>query len=126
MRSLILIAAAAIALGSCAQQQPPPGAAVASALAGRVPGPPQECISEFGSDHPYVLDAQTIAYGYGRTIYVNRLAGPCPAVDPTNVLIIESHGGMFCRGDRIRGAEPGAIIPGPSCNLNNWVPYRTR
>jgi len=127
MRSLILVpAAAAIALGSCAQQPQPPGAALAATLAGRVAGPPQECVSEFGSDHAYVVDPQTIAYGYGKTIYINRLAAPCPAVDPTNVLITESHGGEFCRGDHIRGAEPGAIIPGPVCNLNNWVPYTSR
>lgn len=127
MRSLVLFPAiVAIALASCAQQPQPPGAAVAQALAGRVAGPAQECISEFGQDHPYVIDPQTIAYGYGRTIYINRLAGPCPSVDPMNVLITETHGGMFCRGDHIRGAEPGTIIPGPVCILNQWVPYTTR
>lgn len=126
MRSLILVPAlAATALGSCAQQPAPPGSALAQTLAGRVAGPPQECISEFGQDHPYVIDPQTIAYGYGRTIYINRLAGPCPAVDPVNTLITETHGGMYCRGDPIRGKEPGAIIPGPVCILQNWVPYRT-
>ena len=124
MRFLILVpAVASIALGSCMQPPAPPGAAVAQALAGRVAGAPQECISEFGQDHPYVIDPQTIAYGYGRTIYVNHLAGPCPSVDPMNVLITESHGGMFCRGDHIRGAAPGDIIPGPVCILNPWVPY---
>jgi hypothetical protein len=24
----------------------------------------------------------------------------------------------------VRGLEPGGIIPGPSCNLQDWVPYR--
>lgn len=125
MRSLILIpAVTAITLGSCAQPPAPPGAFLAQALAGRVPGPPQECISGFGQDHPYVIDPQTIAYGSGRTIYINRLAAPCPGVDQVNTLITETYGGMYCRGDHVRGKEPGAIIPGPVCILNNWVPYR--
>ena len=40
-------------------------------------------------------------------------------------LIVEGGtGGQYCRGDRVRGLEPGAIIPGPTCNLGDWVPYR--
>jgi hypothetical protein len=127
MRSLIAIApVAAFALGSCTQPPAPPGAAFAQTVAGRIAGPPQSCVSHFGSDHPYVIDPQTLAYGYGRTIYVNRLGAPCPGVDQSNILITESYGGMYCRGDRIRGSEPGAIIPGPVCILHDWVPYRTR
>lgn len=125
MRFLALVpAVAAVALGSCAQQPAPPGAALAQTLAGRVAGPPQECVSQFGQDHAYAIDAQTIAYGSGRTIYINRLAAPCPAVDPVNTLITETYGGEYCRGDHVRGNEPGSIIPGPVCNLNYWVPYR--
>ena len=127
MRSLIGIApVVALALASCTQPPAPPGAAFAQAVAGRVAGPPRSCISPFGSDHVYVIDPQTIAYGYGKTLYVNRLGAPCPGVDQTNILITETYGGMHCRGDRIRGAEPGAIIPGPVCILNDWVPYTKR
>lgn len=128
MRSLgLTLPLFAMALASCAQPPQPAGAEVAQALAGRVvAGPPQTCVSQFGSDHMYALDPQTVAYGYGKTIYVNRLAAPCPAVHQLNTLISESYGGMHCRGDRIRGAEPGAIIPGPVCILQNWVPYRSR
>jgi hypothetical protein len=24
----------------------------------------------------------------------------------------------------VRGLEPGAVIPGPTCILGDWVPYR--
>lgn len=127
MRPLSLVpAAAAVALASCAQPPAPPGAAVAQALAGRVAGRAQTCVAEFGSDHPYVIDPQTIAYGYGKTIYINHLAAPCPDIDRMNILITEVHGGSYCRGDHIRGVEPGGIIPGPVCILGDWVPYRTR
>ena len=128
MRSLVRLAPiAALAVASCTQPPEPPGAAVAQALAGRVPiGPPRTCVSQFGDDHMQVIDAQTIGYEQGRTLYVNRLAAPCPGVHQLNTLITESHGGMHCRGDHIRGIEPGAIIAGPVCILNDWVPYARR
>jgi hypothetical protein len=127
MRSLIFVApVAAFALASCTQPPAPPRAAFAQVIAGRIAGPPQSCISQFGSDHLYAIDPQTLAYGYGRTIYVNHLGAPCPGVEQSNILITESYGGMHCRGDRIRGSEPGAIIAGPVCILHDWVPYRTR
>lgn len=124
MRALMLIAAAATA-ASCSRPVAPPDSSVAPTLAGRVPGPPQTCVSTNPAENLHVLDPQTVAYGYGRTIYVNRLVAACPALSQFNTIIAEGGtGGQYCRGDRVRGLEPGAIIPGPSCNLGDWVPYR--
>ena len=124
MRALMLIAAAAL-VASCSSPVVPPGAGFAEAVAGRVAGPPQMCISNNPAENLHVLDPQTVAYGYGRTIYINRLAAPCPALSQFNTVIAEaSTGNEYCRGDRVRGLEPGAIIAGPSCNLGDWVPYR--
>ena len=124
MRALMLIAAAAL-VASCSSPVTPPGAGFAEAIAGRVAGPPKTCISNNPAENLHVLDPQTVAYGYGRTIYINRLAAPCPALSQFNTIIAEaSTGNEYCRGDRVRGLEPGAIIAGPSCNLGDWVPYR--
>ena len=124
MRALMLIPLAAIA-ASCSRPVTPPRAGFADATAGMVSGPPQTCVSTNPAENLHVLDSQTLAYGYGRTIYVNRLAGPCPALSEFNTLIVEAGvGGQYCRGDRVRGREPGAIIAGPSCNLGDWIPYR--
>ncbi len=59
-------------------------------------------------------------------MWVNRLDQACSAISPHNGLIVDIHSGQYCQGDRIRGFEPGAIIPGPSCALRDWVPYRRR
>ena len=127
MRIVTLVpAVAAIALGSCAQPPAPPGAALAQTLAGRVPGKPQTCISPFGQQGPYIIDRQSIGYGYGKTVYVNRLRAPCPGMDQMNILITETHGGMYCSGDHVRAAEPGAIIPGPVCLLGDWTPFTSQ
>jgi hypothetical protein len=124
MRALMLIAAAAI-VASCSRPVSPPGADFAQATAGRVAGPPQSCVSTNPAENLHVIDQQTVAYGYGRTVFINRLPGPCPALSQFNTLIVEGGvGGQYCRGDRVRGREPGALIAGPSCNLGDWVPYR--
>jgi len=122
MRSLILIVAA-LAISSCTPTQPP-GVAFAQELAGYVAGPPKTCVSTFPDQNLRAIDSRTIAYGYGRTISVNRLGGECPGLGPFNTIIADAHGGQFCRGDRVRGLESGASIPGPWCNLGDWVPYR--
>ena len=122
-----LIPFAALALASCVPQTPePPNAAFARELAGHVAGPQQTCVSTSPDQNLHVVDSRTVAYGCGRTIYVNQLPAACPALSQFNTLIVESLGGQYCRGDRVRGLEPGRIIPGPSCNLGDWVPYPRR
>ena len=122
-RSLAFIIAG-VAAGSCAPAPMQTGNGLARELAGYTPGPAQTCVGTWQNQNLRVIDASTLAYGYGRTIYVNRLAAPCPALEPTNTLIVDAQAGQYCRGDRVRGLEPGGIIPGPSCALSDWVPYR--
>lgn len=95
-------------------------------LAGRVAGQPQSCISTFSNQGFQVIDGATIAYDLGRVYWVNRLQQACPSLSPHNLVIVERSGTQLCRGDRIRSQEPGSSIPGPSCSLNDWVPYRQR
>ncbi len=124
MRPLALIAV--IVLGGFANPVPGPSAAFLKETAGRTAGPPLSCVSTFGSQNLRVLDPMTLAYGTGATIYINHLPGPCPALSQFNTIIVEPQGSQYCRGDHVSGLEPGAIIPGPKCNLGDWVPYRRR
>jgi hypothetical protein len=126
MRRFIPIAL--VVLASCTRPSMPPAQEFAAReLAGRVPGPPQTCVSTFPNQNLRVIDATTLAYGYARTIYVNRLAGPCPALSAFNTVQVEAQvGSEYCRGDHVRGIEPGAVIGGPWCNLGDWTPYRMR
>ena len=127
MRSMILISAAALTVASCAAPPPTPNdtAAFAREIAGRVAGRSQSCIPTMQSTNLRVIDGQTLAYDQGATVWVNRLPARCPAIEPLNTVIVEPQlGSQYCRGDHIRGLEPGAIIPGPTCFLGDWVPYR--
>ena len=124
-RSLLLV----FALAGCARSDiGSAGAeeAFARELAGRVAGETQSCVSSSPQVNLRVIDRRTIAYDRGRTLWVNRLQADCPALDPLNSLIVEGSSGQYCRGDRIRGLEPGAVIPGPICILRDWTPYRRR
>jgi|1186.fasta_scaffold71628_2 hypothetical protein len=127
MRSVIFISAAALTVASCTEQPgtPSDSTAFARELAGLTAGPPQTCIPSWPSTNIRVIDRQTLAYDQGKTTWVNRLKAPCPAVEPLNTIIVEPKlGTQYCRGDHIRGREPGAIIAGPTCFLSDWVPYR--
>lgn len=126
MRSLVLVSLALLTAAGCTRPAEPPGAALARELAGHVAGAPQSCVSTFPNQNLRVIDPSTLAYGYGPTVYVNRLAGPCPGLEQLNTVIVRSYGSEYCRGDRVQGLEPGSIIPGPQCILGEWTPYKTR
>ena len=127
MRSVTpLLIACALLAGGCTRPAEPEGAGFARELEGKVAGKPQSCISSFPAQNLRIVDSSTVAYGYGRTIYVNRLGGPCPALSQHNTIIVDAaDGSQYCRGNRIRGLETGAVIPGPWCTLSDWVPYQT-
>jgi len=116
----LLLASACAAAGA----RPGREADLSLELAGRTAGPPQDCVSASPGDSLAPRDRQTLVYRRGRTIWVNRLADSCPGLDPTSRLIVEVHGSQYCRGDRIRAVEPGLTIPGPTCPLGRFTPYR--
>ncbi|HEY8622935.1 MAG TPA: hypothetical protein VIM74_03645 [Casimicrobiaceae bacterium] len=123
MRSQILIVAA-LAISSCAPSVQPQAANLAVELAGRTAGPPQDCISTRVDQNMRPLDSRTIAYGMGRTVYINHLPGECYGLSPFNTVVAYPlSGSQYCRGDRIRAVQPGENIPGAYCNLGSWVPY---
>lgn len=93
-------------------------------LAGRVAGPAENCVPARPEQALEIVDRRTITYRRGDTVWVNRLAADCPGLRPLNTLIVEVHGGQYCRGDHVRALEPGANIPGPVCLLGDFVPYR--
>ena len=72
------------------------------------------------------IDASTLAYGWGSTIYINHLAAKCAGLSDLSTIIVETSSGHYCRGDRLHVLQQGAIIPGPTCSLGDWVPYRSR
>jgi len=127
MRALMIlpVAAAALALACTRPAVPQDDASFAREVAGRVAGAPANCIDSHQSSNLRVVDSRTLAYDDGRTLWITRLAAACPGIEAFSTVIVEPQlGGQYCRGDHIRGLEQGAIIPGPTCFIADWAPYR--
>lgn len=110
--------------GSCA---PAPAQSVAPAaipeLAGLTAGAAQRCVPTQQIGAMRIAGPGVILYGSGRTIWLNRLASPCPGMSRMNSLIVEPFGSQYCRGDRVRTLDPVSRIPSPVCQLGDFVPY---
>ena len=121
MRKLFLVAAIVTA-GACSRPIMTDGPI--QQTTGRIAAPAQTCIPYETTQSLRVLDPRTLAYGWGRTIYINHLDAACPGLRPTSTLVVEPNGSQYCRGDRVRTLEAGTAVPGPTCLLGAWVPYR--
>ena len=124
MRKRLVVAA--VLTGSCAPAPAPPIAPSPIAeLAGRTAGAPERCVT---TDRSRALrsagDGRTLLYGSGSTIWVNRLPAQCGPFDRKYVLVVEVFGNRYCRDDRVRSLDPLSGVQGPSCLLEDFVPYR--
>ncbi len=114
----------AVLAGSCAvppaERFVPP-----SELAGRTAGAPQQCVSLRATESLRVseTDRHTLIYGSGGTLWASQL-GQC-GFGSDDVLVTEpTTGSYYCRGDLVRSLDRSSHIPGPSCVLGDFVPYR--
>jgi len=121
---LLLIALAGCAGGTNAREEREQ-AGLAQDLATRTAGAPQSCAPiSAQSQNVRAIDRRTLVFEQGSTIWVNRLPADCPGLDNDSILIFETFGGSYCRGDRLRAQERGTRIPGPWCPLGEWTAYR--
>jgi hypothetical protein len=99
---------------------------LAKELAGKVAGEPQNCISAVGQNSLIRISDDMLLYRQsGRLVYQNRLRSACPGLArDSDVIVTETFGGQFCRGDIVRLVDRASGIPGPVCSLGEFVPYR--
>lgn len=119
----LLLTLALIPLAGCVTDRMTPEEELADVIGNRVAQAPVDCVSTSILDQPRIIDNQTIVYRRTGTIYVNRLRAECPGLDPYTTLITEVHGGQLCRLDLVSTLDPGSTIPGPKCQLGQFVPY---
>jgi hypothetical protein len=99
---------------------------LAKELAGKVASEPQNCISAVAQNNLIRISDDMLLYRQsGRLVYQNRLRSACPGLArDSDVIVTETFGGQFCRGDIVRLVDRTSGIPGPVCSLGEFVPYR--
>jgi len=128
---LVLTAGIVALLAACstapAEQARSPRASkeLADALAGRVAGPPQRCISNFPHVEVQVIDDWTILYREGSTVYVQNPQGGCPGIESGSRTLVARQVGtsQMCQGDINQAVDLRSGIGGTPCVFGPFVPY---
>jgi hypothetical protein len=127
----VLTATAAALLAACstapAEQSRSPAAAreLADALAGRVAGPPQRCITSYRTTKVKAIDDFTILYDQGSTVYVQNPRGGCPGVGSGRDILVTRQIGtsQICDGEIARTVDLTSRVERGGCVFGPFVPY---
>ncbi len=95
-------------------------------LAGKVPGTPVNCISDFNATNTIRISDDVLLYRVSRNlVYKNNLRSSCPGLArDSDIIVSEQFGSQKCRGDIVKLVDRTSGIPGPVCSLGEFVPYR--
>jgi hypothetical protein len=96
-------------------------------LTGKVAGEATSCISHSPQANVIRVSDELLLYRVsGRLVYQNRLRSPCPGLArDDDVMVSRQWGSQQCRGDTFQLVDRVGGIPGPTCVLGDFVPYRT-
>lgn len=131
MRSLLLIASAALAGCSTAPNQVAGNARseakLQQHLAGKVTGKAQDCLPTFRTHDMVRIDEDTVLFRDGSNrIYRTEMSGSCNGLGSQNyTLVTNSFGssGRLCRGDIVRTVDLSSGMAVGSCAIGEFVPY---
>ncbi len=130
-----MLAAAALAAGCAHQTRPASGVppqsvagdpALTKALAGRVAGAPQECVTLPTLANHKVYGTSAIAFEgvADDVVYVTRTQGPCAALLAGRAITIRGNLTRLCRGDTVISIDPDTGVEYGGCIVGPFVPYR--
>jgi hypothetical protein len=96
-------------------------------ISGKVAGEPVQCISHSPQANIIRVSDDMLLYRVsGRLVYQNRLRSACPGLArDDDVIVSRQFGSQQCRGDHFQLVDRVGGIPGPTCVLGDFVPYRT-
>lgn len=93
-------------------------------LAGRIAGPPSDCISLQVNEGPAIAGDRVLLYREsGRRIWRTEPVGNCTPFREPATIVTDVFSGQLCRNDRFRVLRAGEIIAGPVCRYGPFVPY---
>jgi hypothetical protein len=114
-----------VSVASCASIPPPsgPDPKLAKAIEGRVAGKPQSCIDLTDANGAEAFDGGILYNGSRRTVYVNNVP-ECRSFGSNDLMINRVYSSQLCRGDIVTFADRNSGIPGRSCILGDFTPYK--
>ncbi|MFC4293327.1 hypothetical protein ACFOWX_12960 [Sphingorhabdus arenilitoris] len=126
---------AAVALASCSaanvDSTPAPLTVKQSerldkALAGKVAGKPQTCLTDGARLNMERISDDILLYRAGRgLVYKTQLDYACRGLgDEDDIMVIRTFAGNYCKGDTFQMVDRFSNIPGPICRFGAFVPYR--
>lgn len=107
---------------SCAQSAPPGVPSPIAELAGRTAGVPETCVRIEPNAAMRITESHNLIYREGSTVWLNT--NSCPAVSFNDLLVLHPTTSQHCRGDIVQTIDRTSGIPGPSCVMGDFVPYR--
>jgi len=118
------LATSSTAIGH-AEQRPPASTKLAKALAGRTAGPAVRCVPNFRNNDMKVIDDQTILFGQGKTVYLQKPAGGCPSLRLGGYSLVSRQFGSnrACQGDINEVVDVRSGVTVGSCVFAPFVPY---
>jgi hypothetical protein len=99
-------------------------AALEKAIAGKVAGKPQSCISLSRARSSQILGESAIIYRVSSNdIYVNKPVGGCSGLRKDKTLITRTPSDRLCSGDIARVVDLSLGFEGAACILGDFTPY---
>lgn len=119
-----LLTAMALTGASMPARTPKAEAALEKALAGRLPGKPQSCVSIIELQGNRIIDGNTILFeGRGGRLWRNDPPHGCPGLRPGRAIITRSSLTQHCRGDIFQVLDPPAHMTLGACGFGDFIPY---
>jgi hypothetical protein len=96
---------------------------LAKILAGRVAGPPVDCIQQHAINDAQVIDGTAIVYRDGNRLYVNRPVSGAESLDSNVILVTDTHTSELCSVDAVRLLDRSSHFERGFVGLGKFVPY---
>jgi hypothetical protein len=126
LRLAAILGGSLLSVAVVSNAKPDAGAdALAKALAGRTAGPATRCVPDFRSSEMKIVDDNTIIFGQGKTVYLQRPVGGCPGLGMGgNSLVARQFAtNRMCQGDINEVVDVRNGITVGSCVFEPFIPY---
>lgn len=100
-----------------------PEARLSKMLEGATPGKPTTCMPNSTMFDSSNVEGVGIVYRRGRTFYVNRFEGGCPALGYHSIIVTRTPDTQLCRGEIARIIDNTSGTLQGSCTFGDFVPY---